>query len=103
MLSVRLTRIFHGDSSRGIAQRDADKADEDFGAGLYSTYCPSLNRSPTQSASGSRKQQQIHREICGLAPPMEKKLAGFAKKAARQKRPVFVKLSSNILKIWRIF
>jgi hypothetical protein len=62
----KLTRIFHGDSSRGAAQRDAGKADEDFGAGLYSTYRPSLNRSSTQSASGFRKPQQDHREICGL-------------------------------------
>gem|GEM_PF-4518434 len=61
-----LTRIFHGDSSRGAAQRDADKADEDLGAELYWTYRPSLNRSPTQSASGSRKPQQTYREICGL-------------------------------------
>jgi|GEM_PF-80044 len=88
-----LTRIFHGDSSRGAAQHDADKADEDgtrsrplgsplrgclrqsiqrppcrmyVSAGLYSTYRPSSNRSPTQSASGFRKPPQIHREICGL-------------------------------------
>jgi len=61
-----LACIFHGDSSRGAAQHDADKADEDLSAGLYSTYRPSSNRSPTQSASGFRKPQQIHREICGL-------------------------------------
>ena len=67
IIDLSLTRIFHDDSSRGAAQRDAGKADEDLGAGLYSTYRPSLNRSPTQSASRSRKPQQIHREICGLA------------------------------------
>lgn len=61
-----LARIFHTDSSRGAAQRDADKADEDLGAGLYSTYRPSLNRSPTQSASDSRKPQQNWDEISGL-------------------------------------
>jgi len=65
--SLQLARIFHGDSSRGAAQRDADKADEDLSAELYSTYRSSSNRSPTQSASGFRKPQQIHREICGLA------------------------------------
>ena len=61
-----LTRIFHTDSSRGAAQHDADKADEDFGAELYWTYRSSLNRSPTQSASGSRKPQQNWDEISGL-------------------------------------
>jgi len=63
---TQLARIFHGDSSRGAAQRDADKTDEDLSAGLYWTYRPSSNRSPTQSASGSRKPQQNQREICGL-------------------------------------
>ncbi|MBM3857415.1 MAG: hypothetical protein FJ390_05565 [Verrucomicrobia bacterium] len=65
-VATKLTHIFHGGPSPGSAQRDAERADEDFGAGLYSTHPPSLNRNPTQSASGSRKPPQDQRERCGL-------------------------------------
>ncbi|MBM3856989.1 MAG: thiamine-phosphate kinase [Verrucomicrobia bacterium] len=74
---ISSTQIFHGDSSRGVAQRDADKADEEFGEGLYSTYRPSQNQSPTQSASGSRKSQQTHREVFGLTSSSSPLPKGF--------------------------
>ena len=55
VLKRNLTRIFHGNSSRGAAQPDVDKEDDGLRRRLYVSYCPRSNPRLTLYTPGSRK------------------------------------------------